>query len=188
MLEIEKTIISLDVINHKFTCNLDACKGACCVDGDSGAPLTDEEAIILEEIYPYILPYLSDEHIQEIENQGTSVVDSDGDTVTPLVNNLQCAYTFVENGVTKCAIEKAYFDGVVQFRKPVSCHLFPIRVTEYTRFAAVNYQQLDICKAGRKYGKETGTPLWVYLKEPLIRRFGLDWYTSLSFDATKIDK
>lgn len=186
MIEIDKTIVSLDVIHKKFTCNLEACKGACCVEGDSGAPLTEEEAVILEEIHQHIYPYLSEEHIHELEIQGSSVIDVDGDRVTPLVNNLQCAYTYVENGVTKCAIEKAYFDGIVQFRKPVSCHLFPIRITEYSRFTAVNYQQLDICKPGRKYGNETGLPLWVFLKEPLIRQFGIDWYNTLSADTENI--
>ncbi|HEY3389303.1 MAG TPA: DUF3109 family protein [Prolixibacteraceae bacterium] len=187
MLQIGKTIISLDVIQKEFTCDLDKCKGGCCVDGDSGAPLTLDEAIQIEKMYPDFKEYLSDLNKSEIEKQGFSVIDGDGDLVTPIVGNNECVFTFTDNaGITKCAIEKAYFEKNLAFRKPVSCHLFPIRITEYKRFDAVNYQELDICKPGRICGKCNGMPLWKYLKEPLIRKYGEDWYKELSYAAENL--
>jgi len=157
MLQIGKAIISLDVLQKDFCCDIEKCKGACCVDGDSGAPLTPEEATIIETLYPDFEDYLSEENKAEIEKQGFSVTDSDGDLVTPIVGNNECVFTFTdERGITKCAIERAYFDKKTSFRKPVSCHLFPIRITAYKRFEAVNYQQLDICQSGRICGKSQG--------------------------------
>ncbi len=189
MLQIGKTIISLDVIQKDFCCDLNKCKGACCVDGDSGAPLTPEEAILIEEMYPDYEEYLSDLNKAEIEKQGFSVIDGDGDLVTPIVGNNECVFTFTdEAGITKCAIEKAYFEKHTAFRKPVSCHLFPIRITEYKRFDAVNYQELDICRPGRICGKRNGMPLWKYLKEPLIRKYGEEWYKEFTYAAENLPK
>ena len=189
MLQIGKTIVSLDVIQKEFCCDISKCKGACCVAGDSGAPVTPEEAQIIEALYPEFEEYLSEQNIAEIKKQGFSLVDSDGDLVTPLVNNSECAFTFVdERGITKCAIERAYFDKKTTFRKPVSCHLFPIRITSYKRFDAVNYQELDICKPGRICGKSEGSPLWKYLKEPLVRTYGPQWYEELTFAAENLPK
>jgi len=189
MLQIGKTIISLDVIQKEFCCDLDKCKGACCVDGDSGAPLTPEEAEQIEKMYPEYLEYLSDFNKAEIKKQGFSVIDGDGDLVTPIVGNNECVFTFTdEAGITKCAIEKAYFEKNTAFRKPVSCHLFPIRITEYKRFDAVNYQELDICKPGRICGKSKGIPLWQYLKEPLIRKYGQEWYKEFTYGAENLPK
>lgn len=186
MIEIGKTIVSFDIFEEHFLCDLAKCKGACCVEGDSGAPLTDEEAIILEEIYPIVEPYMTQEGKMVIAHQGTSMVDSDGDLVTPLVNNRECAFTYKdERGIVKCSIEKAFLDGKIDFRKPVSCHLFPIRITEYKRFEAVNYQELKICKPGRECGLAQQLPLYQFLKEPLIRKYGKDWYEQLSFAAKK---
>jgi hypothetical protein len=180
MIEIGKTIVSLDVLESKFCCDLDQCKGACCVDGDSGAPLIQEEAKNIEDLYPLFEEFLSDENKNEIARQGFSLIDSDGDLVTPIIGNNECVYTFVdENGITKCAIEKAFFTKNTSFRKPVSCHLFPIRITEYKRFDGVNYEKLKICKPGRVCGKSNSLPLWQYLKEPLIRKYGEDWYGEL---------
>jgi hypothetical protein len=187
MLQIGKAIISLDIIQKQFCCDLDKCKGACCVDGDSGAPITPEEARQIEQMYPAFREYLSENNIGEIKKQGFSVVDGDGDLVTPIIENNECVFTFTdEAGITKCAIEKAYFDKNTNFRKPVSCHLFPIRITEYKRFDAVNYQELDICKPGRLCGKSDGMPLWKYLKEPLIRKFGSQWYEELTYAAENL--
>ncbi|MGQ8337517.1 DUF3109 family protein [Sunxiuqinia sp. A32] len=184
MLEIGKTIVSFDVLEEHFLCDLLKCKGACCVEGDSGAPLTQEEAVTIEKIYPHVEPYMTPEGKTEVELQGTSLVDSDGDTVTPLVNNRECAFTFKDDkGIVKCAIEKAFLDGKIDFRKPVSCHLFPVRITEYKRFDAVNYQQLDICKPGRECGRGQLLPLYQFLKEPLIRKYGKAWYEELSYAA-----
>jgi len=187
MLQIGKAIISLDVLQKEFCCDIEKCKGVCCVDGDSGAPLTPEEATIIETLYPDFEDYLSEENKAEIEKQGFSVTDSDGDLVTPIVGNNECVFTFTdERGITKCAIERAYFDKKTSFRKPVSCHLFPIRITVYKRFEAVNYQQLDICQSGRICGKIQGLPLWKYLAEPLTRQYGSEWYEELKYAAENL--
>ena len=184
MLEIGKTIVSFDVLEEHFLCDLMKCKGACCIEGDSGAPLTEEEALEIEKTYAEFEGYLPENHKAEVEKQGFSLIDEDGDLVTPLVNNRQCAYTFTdEKGILKCAIEKAYFEGKIDFRKPVSCHLFPIRISEYKRFDAVNYQQIDICKPGRECGSGQQVPLYKFLKEPLIRKYGKQWYEQLSIAA-----
>jgi len=181
MLEIGNTIISLDILEKQFLCDLLKCKGACCVEGDSGAPVTEEEVKAIEEAYPEVQPYLSKSHQDEIKTQGFAVVDFEGDLVTPLVENRQCVYTYEEKGILKCGIEKAFLDGKIKFRKPVSCHLFPIRITKYKRFDAVNYQQIDICKPGRQCGKSAKLPLYVFLKEPLIRQYGEEWYEQLNY-------
>lgn len=184
MLEIGKTIVSLDVIEEHFLCDLMKCKGACCVEGDSGAPLTKEEAVLIEQIYPDFEQYITEEGKEVVARVGTSVIDSDGDLVTPLMSNEACAFVFVdEQGITKCGIEKAFLDGKVAFRKPVSCALFPIRITEYKRFDAVNYQQIDICKPGRQCGRGQKLPLYKFLKEPLIRKYGKGWYDQLAYAA-----
>lgn len=177
MIEIGRTILSQDIFSEFFVCDLLKCKGACCVEGDSGAPLTTEEAKIIERDYPAFEKYLPENHREEIKKQGFSMIDSDGDLVTPLVNKRQCAYSFYDdNGILKCSIEKAFFEGKTSFRKPVSCHLFPIRITEYKRFDAVNYQDLEICKPGRECGRANRAKLYQFLKEPLIRKYGEEWY------------
>lgn len=188
MLEIGRTIISFDVFEKHFLCDLFKCKGACCIEGDSGAPLTEEEAQIIEKDYASFEDYLPKKHKKEIAKQGYSIIDSDGDLVTPLVNNRQCAYSFYdEHGILKCSIEKAFFEGKTKFRKPVSCHLFPIRITEYKRFDAVNYQELDICKPGRECGKSQKLPLYKFLKEPLIRKYGEEWYNEVELAAEHLN-
>ena len=177
MIEIGRTIISRDVFEKHFVCDILKCNGTCCIEGDSGAPLTDEEAIIIEKEFYTFEKHLPEKHKKEISKQGFSVIDSDGDLVTPLVDNRQCAYSFYdEKGILKCAIEKAHFDGKLDFRKPISCHLFPIRITEYKRFDAINYEELDICKPGRMCGISEKLPLYKFLKEPLIKKYGEEWY------------
>ena len=189
MIEIGRTIISRDIFEEHFLCDLFQCKGACCIEGDSGAPLTSEEAETIERDYHTFEDYLPAENQNEIRRQGHSVIDSDGDLVTPLVNNRQCAYSFYdENGILKCAIEKAFLEGKTSFRKPVSCHLFPIRITEYKRFYAVNYQQLQICAPGRACGKSAKLPLYQFLKEPLIRKYGEEWYKEVELAAEYLAK
>ena len=184
MIQIGKTIISLDIFESHFLCNLSACKGSCCVEGDSGAPLTDDEAIQIELYYPDFEKYISAKNKQEVEIQGTSVVDKDGELVTPLFNKRECVFTFIdEAGITKCAIEKAFLNGEIPFRKPVSCHLFPIRITEYSDFDAINYQELAICIPGRECGAKNKLPLYQFLKEPLIRKYGEEWYKEVEIAA-----
>lgn len=189
MIQIGDAIVSFDVFQKHFLCNLLACKGACCVEGDSGAPLTNEEAMLIEIHYPDFEEYLDTDKRNVVEERGYSVVDKDGELVTPLVNNRECVYTFTdEHGITKCAIEKAFLAGKIDFRKPVSCHLYPIRIKEYKDFDAVNYQELDICKPGRECGAKNELPLYVFLKEPLTRKYGEDWYKELEIAADELNK
>jgi hypothetical protein len=189
MIQIDDKLISEDLFSEEFVCNLAKCKGICCVEGDAGAPLDKDETKILDEIYPKIKPYLRPEGIQAIEEQGTYTLDFEGDLVTPLVNNAECAYViFDEKGYTKCAIEKAYEDGVINWQKPISCHLYPIRITEYSNFSAINYHEWDICSDACTLGKELGVKVYQFLKKPLIRKYGEDFYQTLSETAEEWEK
>ena len=179
MIQVEDKIISMDVFEKQFVCDLNACKGACCVEGDSGAPVLKEEERILDQIYEKVKPYMRKEGIIQIENKGVAVYDSDGELTTPLVNNRECAFVTFENGISKCAIEKAYLDDKIEFKKPISCHLFPIRIKEYRDFAAINYEEIKICKPACKCGSKLEVPVYVFLKEPLIRKYGIVWYKKL---------
>ena len=186
MFQIGKTIVSEEIIDNDFVCNLSSCKGACCVDGDAGAPLTVEEADILEDIYPIIKPYLRPEGIAAIEAQGTSVISS-GEIETPLINNADCAYViFDEKKTALCAIEEAYNQGDVKWKKPVSCHLYPIRVKDYSEFSAVNYDKWEICDDACSLGKELQVPVYKFVKEALVRKFGEEWYEELETVAKKM--
>ena len=181
MIQVDDKIISFDVFEKMFACDLSACKGACCVEGDAGAPLTDKELNILSHIHNQVKPYMRAEGIAEIEKQGFFVVDGDGDNTTPLVNNKECAYVvFDENGIAKCTIEQAYNDGKTDFKKPISCHLFPIRIKEYRDFDAVNYEAIKICEPACDCGKKLQVPVYRFLKEPLIRLYGEKWYKKLT--------
>lgn len=186
MLKIGNTIISLDVIEKSFFCDISKCLGTCCIEGDSGAPLEDGEEEILEAIYPKIKNDLSSAGVREIERQGTSLIDSDGDLVTPLVNKQECVYAIFENNIARCGIEKAFFEERIDFRKPISCQLYPIRVEKYPNFEAVNYNQWHICKAARCLGLEKKVAVFQFLKEPLIRKYGKDWYCELERAAKLI--
>ena len=189
MIQIDDKLISEDLFSEEFVCNLAKCKGICCVEGDAGAPLDEDETRILDEIYPKIKPYLRPEGIQAIEEQGTYTLDFEGDLVTPLVNNAECAYViFDEKGYTKCAIEKAYEDGVIDWQKPISCHLYPIRITEYSNFSAINYHEWDVCSDACTLGKELGVKVYQFLKKPLIRKYGEDFYQTLSEAAEEWEK
>ena len=189
MIQINDKLISEDLFSEEFVCNLAKCKGICCVDGDAGAPLDEDETKILDEIYPKIKSYLRPEGIQAIEEQGTYTLDFEGDLVTPLVNNAECAYViFDEKGYTKCAIEKAYEDGVIDWQKPISCHLYPIRITEYSNFSAINYHEWDICSDACTLGKELGVKVYQFLKKPLIRKYGEEFYQTLSEAAEEWEK
>ena len=189
MIQIDDKLISEDLFSEEFVCNLAKCKGICCVEGDAGAPLDEDETKILDEIYPKIKLYLRPEGIQAIEEQGTYTLDFEGDLVTPLVNNAECAYViFDEKGYTKCAIEKAYEDGVIDWQKPISCHLYPIRITEYSNFSAINYHEWDICSDACTLGKELGVKVYQFLKKPLIRKYGEEFYQTLSEAAEEWEK
>ena len=187
MLEIGKTLISLEVINKKFCCDLASCSGACCFYGDSGAPLREEELIFLEEVYPQVKPYLRKEGIASIEEQGLYVVDSENDTVTPLINKGECAYVVFENGISFCGIEKAFRDGKITWMKPLSCHLYPIRIKEYKHYDSVNYDEWEICHSALKKGKKLGLPVYQFVKEALIRAYGEDWFKQLDYAAKNLE-
>jgi hypothetical protein len=188
MLQIEDTIVSLALIEKQFVCDLAACKGSCCRYGDTGAPLTAEEASTLERIWPDLWPYLRPEGIRAVEKQGTSVTDIEGELVTPLINNEECAYTIMDDDVYKCGIETAFKAGAVDFHKPLSCHLFPVRVRQYSTFRAVNYEEWLICKPGTICGAKQKTELYLFLREPLVRAFGEEWYNRLQWAAGEYHK
>ena len=179
MIQVDDKIISLDVFEKHFICDLNSCKGACCVDGDAGAPLLENEVNILENIYEQVKPYMMQKGIDVVDKVGVAVLDIEGDVTTPLVDNKECAFVIEENGISKCSIEKAHYEGRVEFKKPISCHLFPIRIQEYRDFHAVNYEEIKICAPACKCGSELEVPVYAFLKEPLIRKYGEDWYKDL---------
>jgi len=186
MFQLGKTIVSEDIIEKDFVCNLNACKGACCVEGVAGAPLTDEEVLILKEIYPKVKPFLRPEGIAAIEKQGTHIETEDGDLETPLVEGNECAYvTFTDNGIASCGIENAFNAGEIDFPKPVSCHLYPVRVQDYSEFVAVNYDRWPICDPACALGKELQVPIYKFVKTALIRKFGENWYAELEKVASQ---
>lgn len=180
MIQIDDTIITLDVIEENFLCNLSACKGECCIEGDSGAPLEEDEVKILEEVLPIVWDDLSPTAKELIKQQGVAYKDTDGEMVTSIVNGKDCVFTYYdEEGICKCAIEKAYKEGQINFYKPISCHLYPIRLQRYRDFTAINYHRWRVCKAAVVLGNEKGLKIYQFLKEPLIRKFGQVWYDEL---------
>lgn len=180
MFQLGKTIVSEEIIENDFVCNLSACKGACCIDGNAGAPLEDEETEILASILKKVKPFLRAEGIAVLEKQGAFVKGEDGEWETPLVNNSECAYvTFSDNGTAKCGIEEAYNQGAITWKKPISCHMYPVRVREYTELVAVNYHKWQICDPACNLGKELQVPIYKFVKEALIRKFGVAWYREL---------
>ncbi len=180
MLVIENTYISDDIADQFFVCNIEKCKGACCVEGDLGAPLDAAELPVLEEIYEKVKPFLSPEGIKAIEEQGKYIKDYEGDYSTPTVNGHECAYaTYDARGALKCGIEQAYLDGKISFRKPISCHLYPIRISKFDQYDALNYDRWQICSPACAHGTSLGVPLYKFLKAPLIRKYGQKWYTEL---------
>lgn len=181
MIQIDDKLISEDIFSEEFVCNLSKCKGACCVEGDVGAPLDKSETEILDRIYEQVKPYLRPEGIAAIEKQGKWEIDPrDNDFVTPMVEDKECAYViFDEKGITKCGIEKAYEDGAVDWQKPISCHLYPLRVDEYRTFTALNYHKWDICSDACTLGRELQVPIYKFVKTPLIRKYGEEFYQTL---------
>lgn len=183
MIQLGKTLISEDIIEKEFVCNLSACKGACCIDGDAGAPLEEDELKILMDIYPKVKPFLRKEGVAAIEEQGLFTT-SNGEYETTLVDNADCAYViFDDKNTALCGIEEAYNQGAVKWKKPISCHLYPIRVQQYSEFAAVNYHKWQICDDACSLGKELEVPVYTFVKQALIRKFGEDWYAELEILA-----
>ena len=188
MFQLQKTIVSEEILENDFVCNLSACKGACCVDGDAGAPLTKEETQILADIYPKVKPFLRKEGIAAIEAQGTHVIGTDGELETTLIDGKDCAYVIFDKKTALCGIEQAYNQGLVDWKKPVSCHLYPIRVKEYSDFSAVNYHKWHICSDACALGAELQVPVYKFVKEALVRKFGKDWYEELEKVAQDLKK
>lgn len=180
MLQIQNALVSLDVIEKFFVCNLDKCLGECCIEGDAGAPITEQEYAQLKEILPEVYADLLPAARQRIDEAGVAYVDEEGDLVTQIVEGRNCVFTcYGEGGMCMCAIEKAYREGRIDFYKPISCHLYPLRLTDYSSFTAVNYHSWKICKAAEVLGRAKGVRVYQFLKEPLIRRFGKEWYDEL---------
>mgnify|MGYP003381436100 CR=1 FL=1 len=198
MIEHRNTLISEDLFEKRFVCDLNACKGACCVAGESGAPLEQEEADLLKELWPKIKPYIPEKGQKAIDAHGVSEVDSDGDLVTTLVEGRgECAFTiFDEKGIALCGVEKAWKDGAIPFRKPISCHLYPIRILKLADHDGLNYHKWPICKPACSCGAKLDVPVYKFLKDALVRKYGVDWYAELeeikaawdSDRATRISK
>ena len=189
MFQLGKTLVSEDIIENDFVCNLNACKGACCIDGDAGAPLDQEETKLLEEVYPKVKPFLREEGIKAIESLGVFITTEKGELETPLINGQDCAYVFFdEKNIALCGIEEAYNQGDIAWKKPLSCHLYPVRVKDYSEFSAVNYHHWHICDDACSLGKELQVPIYKFVKEALVRKFGTDWYDELEKVATKLKK
>jgi hypothetical protein len=189
MIQIGDTLVSFDVIESKFICNLSVCKGACCfAEGASGAPLEKGELKGLLDVLPVVWDSLSSEAREVIGQQSVAYIDPDGDDVVSIVGERDCVFTcYDEKGVCQCAIEKAYREGRTTIQKPISCQLYPIRVSRYDTFRAVNYHRWKICKSGEVLGRKEGLPLYKFLKEPLIRKFGVEWYEELETFAREWD-
>ncbi len=180
MIQVGDVIVSTDCLTEHFCCDLDACKGICCVDGDAGAPVTMDEVAQLEEALPAVWDGLSASAQSVIDRQGVAYVDEDGDLVTSIVNGRDCAFTCYDGqGCCFCAIERAYRAGRCAFRKPSSCYLYPIRVKQIGSLVGLNYHRWDVCREAVKRGEELGLPVYRFLKEPLTERFGEAWYAEL---------
>ncbi len=193
MIAIDNILISDEVVEEQFVCDLNKCKGGCCEDGDAGAPIEKWEMKKIDEYYEVIKPYMTPEGIAEVKRGGKYVFDQEFGWVTPTINGAICAYGFKdEQGIIKCAVEQAYNDGKLDWKKPVSCHLFPILVRKSKRdpdVEYVNYQpREDLCKSGCKMGKKLKVPVYIFLKEALIRKYGEEFYNTLSATAEQINK
>ncbi len=188
MIEIDDKIVSIDLLREHFACDITKCKGICCVEGNAGAPLEIDEVDILEEEYEKYKPYMTPEGIESVERQGFMVVDSDGDYTTPLVNDAECAFAYSENGITLCAIEKAWRKGECSFMKPISCHLYPIRLINFANGGVgLNYHRWSVCHSACANGKKLQIPVYESLREPIVRRFGEDFYSAMQ-QAAKLLK
>ncbi|SCD20472.1 hypothetical protein PSM36_1652 [Proteiniphilum saccharofermentans] len=188
MIQIQNTLLSDDIFEERFICDLCKCKGECCVEGESGAPITKEEFQEIEGILSEIWNDLSPKAQEVINKQGIAYTDYDGELVTSLVNGKECVFTYFDaDGICKCAIDNAYREGRISVRKPVSCHLYPIRLTEYSDFTAVNYHRWSICEPAVRLGRKEGIPLYRFLREPLTRKFGEEWYNEVC-EAAKLLK
>ncbi len=181
MLQIQDTLVSLDVVERFFCCDLEKCLGECCIEGDAGAPISDEEKDEIERVLPQVWDYLLPAAKKAIEEEGVAYRDIEGDLVTQIVEGKNCVFScYGADGMCLCAFEKAFREGKIDFYKPVSCHLYPLRIKEYPTFTAVNYHRWKICKCAEVLGRSKGIRVYQFLREPLIRRFGQEWYDELA--------
>jgi len=186
MILIDQQLISDEILDNAFACDLNACKGACCVEGDEGAFLEEDELSELERVYPVVKEYMTNEGILAVEKQGYFIKNEDGEFKTPLIGGGPCAYIYYESGVALCGIEKAYRDGKIDWMKPISCHLYPIRITKSGEYDALNYERWDICSPACSNGERLQIPVYQFVKDALIRKYGSDFYEAL--DATWVYK
>ena len=183
------TLVSLDVLEKEFCCDLDTCRGCCCIEGDAGCPVSDEEVEQIFQLLSQLKPQMTKEAREVVEKQGLSYLDPSGEQVLSIVNNKDCVFARTDhNGWCYCLIEKAYNAGKIDFKKPISCHLYPIRLTKVGEYIGLEYHRWDICHCARQKGKKMHLPLYQFLKEPLIRRFGQAWYDELELTASEWKK
>ncbi len=189
MLQIDDTIISLDLLEERFVCELASCKGICCVEGDAGAPLEPEEIEKLNEVLPHVWDDLPKSSQKVIKKQSVYYIDDDNEPVTSIVKGKECVFAYKEkSGIWKCSIEKAYKEGRVDFYKPISCHLYPVRIQKFKELTAVNVHRWNVCDCARVNGRNLEVPVYKFLKESLIRKFGADWYEQLEIAAQELNK
>lgn len=180
LIEVKDAVVSTQIFERKFVCDLNACKGACCIEGDAGAPLTFEEIDLLEDNLEHILPFMRPEGVAEVERAGVFYIDDENEPVTALVNGGECAFVYFDDkGITKCAVEQAYSTGKTNFKKPISCHLYPIRVKKFNELQALTYDVWPICAPACSCGEKLDVPVYRFLKEPLIRAFGEEFFEEL---------
>jgi hypothetical protein len=189
MFLIQNTLVSLDMIEKEFCCDLDTCHGCCCIEGDAGCPVSNEELKQIEALLPQLLPQMTKEARAVVEDKGLSYLDPSGEQVLSIVNGKDCIFARTDhNGWCYCLIEKAYNAGKIDFKKPISCHLYPIRLTKVGEYTGMEYHRWDICHCARLKGKKEHLPIYQFLKEPLIRRFGQEWYDELCLTAEEWHK
>ena len=189
MIQIKDTLISEDIFETCFVCDLGKCKGMCCVEGDAGAPLTHEEYEAIKDVLPKIWDDLSLKARELIEKQGIAYIDGDGELATSIIKGRECVFTYFDaDGVCRCAIDNAFREGKISVQKPISCHLYPIRLRKYDDFTALNYDRWSVCRPALRLGKKTGIKLYQFLKEPLIRKFGEEWYQEVCQIAELLPK
>ena len=189
MFLIQNTLVSLDVLEKEFCCDLDKCHGSCCIEGDAGAPVTDEELLQIQRLLPDLMPEMTKEAREVLDKQGLAYKDQSGEQVLSIVNDKDCIFARTDhNGWCYCLIEKLFRAGKTDFLKPLSCHLYPIRLTKVGENTGVEYHRWDICHCARVLGKKSHVPLYQFLKEPLIRRFGQEWYDELELTAQEWKK
>jgi hypothetical protein len=185
LIEVKDKVVSTQIFEKKFVCDLNACKGACCVEGDAGAPINYAEIDLLEEDLDAIYPYMRPEGVEAVKKSGVFYIDDENEPVTTLVNGAECAFVFFdEKGITKCSIEQAFSAGKTSFKKPISCHLYPIRTKKFNELTALTYDVWPICEPACSCGEKLDVPVYRFLKEPLIRAFGEDFFLELE----KVDK